>query len=105
MLQKHYVARLTTNASRLTAVDPSACLLFPGGLGQWVAEALQLSTTVPYLLLWCHVMGVEGTPPAHYLTLLEALGYLPKFRWTAGGQGRRIVCPVSLDISCETYLL
>ena len=64
MLQKHYVARLTTNDSRLTAVDPSACPLLPGGLGQWVAEALQLSTTVPYLLLWCHIMGVEGTPPA-----------------------------------------
>ena len=53
MLQKHYVARLTTNPSRLMAVDPSACPLLPGGLGQWVAEALQLSTTVPYLLLRC----------------------------------------------------
>ena len=60
-----------------------------------MAEALQLSTTVPYLLLWAHIMAVEGTPPGHYLTLLEALGYLPQFRWTAGGQGRRIVNVVS----------
>jgi hypothetical protein len=31
------------------------------------------------------------TLPALYLTMLEALGYLPKFRWTAGVQRRRIV--------------
>ena len=96
MLQKHYVARLTTSRNRLTTLDPSACPLLPGGLGHWVAEALQLSTTVPFLLLWCHVMGMEGTPPGHYLSLLEALGYLPKFRWTSGMQGRKIVTPVSL---------
>ena len=65
MLPKHYVARLTTKPTRRTAVDPSACPLLPGGLGQWVAKALQLSTTVPYLLLWAHIMAVEGTPPGH----------------------------------------
>ena len=50
-----------------------------------MAEALQLSTTVPNLLLWCHIMGVEGTPPAHYLTLLEGLSAQVQVdRWWTG---------------------
>ena len=83
--------------SRGSSLDPCACPLLPGGLGQWVAEALQLSTTVPYLLLWAYVMALEGTPPVLYLSLLESLGYLPRFRWTSCTQGRKLVTPVKLD--------
>jgi hypothetical protein len=88
MFQKHYVSRLVTSPGRLSTLDPYACPLLPGGLGHWVAEALQMSTTVPYLLLWAYVMGIEGNPPDLYLSLLESLGYLPKFCWTSGQEDR-----------------
>ena len=97
MFLKHYVSRLVTSDGRGSSLDPCACPLLPGGLGQWVAEALQLATTVPYLLLWSYVMAMEGTPPVLYLSLLESLGYLPGFRWTSCSQGRKIVTPVRLD--------
>ena len=96
MFLKHLVSRLVTSEGRGSSLDPCACPLLPGGLGQWVAEALQLSTTVPYLLLWAYVMALEGTPPMLYLSLLESLGYLPRFRWTSCMQGRKLVTPVNL---------
>ena len=103
MFLKHLVSRLVTSDGRSSSLEPCACPLLPGGLGQWVAEALQLATTAQYLLLWSYVMAMEGTSPVLYLSLLESLGYLPSFRWTSYSQGRKIVPPVRLDCLFDSF--
>ena len=81
------------------------CPLLPGGQGQWIALALQLSPTAPYLMLWPCIMIREGSDLASQRQLLEALGYLPKYHWGSSTPGAKIVTPVSLCLSSCVYRL
>ena len=62
MFLKHLVSRLVTSEGRGSALDPCAFPLLPGGLEQWLAEALQLVEV--------EVRATDG--PANGLHLVKA---------------------------------
>ena len=66
-----------------------------GGVGQLVVQALGLSETQPYLLLWALYCQQSGATNVATLSLLGALGFLPTTRWVKPGLGAVVTNPVS----------
>ena len=58
---QHLFSYVTTRRDRQTAIEPNKCPLLPGGLGQLVAQALELTEDQPYLLLWAWLSVAEPT--------------------------------------------
>ena len=74
------------------------CPLLPGGLGQLVAQALELDEGQPYLLLWAYHAVVDGGQPVQVREVLACLGFVPEFRWWSANPARSLVHPVSAEI-------
>ena len=60
-----------------------------------MVQALGLSATQPYLLLWALYCQQSGATNVATLTLLGALGFLPTTRWVKPGPGSVVTNPVS----------
>ena len=75
--------------------ETGRCPLLPGGVGQLMVQALGLSTTQPYLLLWALYCQQSGASNVATHSLLGALGFLPTSRWVKPGLGAVRTNPVS----------
>ena len=85
----------STQQSRSAVWETGKCPLLPGGIGQLVCQALGLSATQPYLLLWATLCQRGGASNVATLALLKALGFCPSFRWIKPGRGCVVTSPVS----------
>ena len=75
--------------------ETGRCPLLPGGVGQLVVQALGLSATQPYLLLWALYCQQSGASNVATHSLLGALGFLPTSRWVKPGLEAVRTNPVS----------
>jgi hypothetical protein len=94
-LSDHLFTTFSTQQSRSAVWETGKCPLLPGGIGQLVCQALGLSATQPYLLLWATLCQRGGASNVATLALLKALGFCPSFRWIKPGRGCVVTSPVS----------
>ena len=93
--KEHLFTTKSTWCERSVVWELGLCPLLPGGIGQLVCQALSLSATQPYLLLWACLCQRSGGSNVATMALLEALGFCPTFRWVKPGVGSVVTSPVS----------
>ena len=98
MGRDHLFTSYNSWTPRKVVWETGSCPLLPGGVGQLVVQALGLSETQPYLLLWALYCQLSGATNVATLSLLGALSFLPTTRWVKPGLGAVVTSPVS---SCD----
>ena len=94
-MSDHLFTTYSTWVGRSCVWETGKCPLLPGGIGQLFCQALELSATQPYLLLWATLCQRGGASNVSTLALLKALGFCPSFRWVKPGRGCVVTSPVS----------
>ena len=98
-MSDHLFTTFSTWRARSVVWETGKCPLLPGGLGQLFCQALELSATKPYLLLWATLCQRSGATNVATLSLLKVLGFVPSFRWVKPGVGCVVTSPVSKNDS------